>query len=67
MPLQLDEAVLQALVPLQELMPPHFTLSACAAEAKVLAAKIAAAVVIRVFLVMCHSHIEFRRCNHAPA
>src|SRR5437868_3731163 len=64
-PLQDDEAVLQALVPLQELMPPHFTLSACAAEAKVSAAKIAAAVVMRVFLVMSHSLVEYRG-DHAP-
>jgi hypothetical protein len=59
--LQDDEAVLQALVPLQELTPLHFTPSAWAAEAKVPAAKIAAAVATRVFLVMCHSLDEVMR------
>jgi hypothetical protein len=44
-------APLQALWPLQALVPPHFT-SAKEGEAKVLAAKIAAAVVIRVRLFM---------------
>jgi hypothetical protein len=43
---------LQALWPLQALAPAHFTLSACAAVAKVPAAKIAAAVVISVRLFM---------------
>jgi len=50
-PLQDDEAVLQALVPLHELAPLHFTPSACAAVANEPAAKIAVAVAMRVFLV----------------
>jgi hypothetical protein len=50
-PLQDDEAVLQALVPLHELTPEHFT-PACAGAAKLPAAKIAAAVAIKVFLVI---------------
>jgi hypothetical protein len=49
--LQDDEAVLQALVPLHELAPLHFTPSACAAVANEPAAKIAVAVAMRVFLV----------------
>src|SRR5580704_265333 len=53
-PLQDDEAVLQALVPLHELAPAHFT-AAWAAVAKLPAAKIAVAVAMRVFLVMSHS------------
>jgi hypothetical protein len=50
-PLQDDDAVLQALVPLHELAPLHFTPSACAAVANEPAAKIAVAVAMRVFLV----------------
>src|SRR5229473_5698236 len=49
-PLQDDEALLQALVPLHELAPLHFT-PAWAAVAKLPAAKIAVAVAMRVFLV----------------
>ena len=52
MPLQDDEALLQALVPLHELTPLHFTPAACAAVAKVPAAKMAAAVAASVFLVI---------------
>jgi hypothetical protein len=51
-PLQEDEADLQALVPLQELTPLHFTPPALAVAAKLPAAKIAVAVAMRVFLVM---------------
>src|SRR5258708_21535092 len=50
-PLQDDEAVLQALVPLHELAPLHFTPSACAAGANEPAAKIAVAAAMRGFLV----------------
>jgi hypothetical protein len=49
-PLQDDDALLQALVPLQELAPLHLTPAACADAARVPAANIAAAVAIRVFL-----------------
>jgi hypothetical protein len=56
-PLQADEAVLQALVPLQELTPMHFT-PASAVAAKLPAAKIAVAVASRVFLVMSLSRLE---------
>src|SRR4051812_46159116 len=51
-PLQALLAPLQALCPLQALLPPHFMPSAWAAVTKVPAAKIAAAVVISVRLVM---------------
>ena len=51
-PLQDDDAVLQALVPLHELTPLHFTPAACAEVARLPAAKIAVAVAIRVFLVI---------------
>jgi hypothetical protein len=54
-PLQAELAVLQALVPLHELTPAHFTEPegwACAAATKAPAAKIAVAVAARVFLVM---------------
>src|SRR4249920_2252630 len=54
-PLQDDEPILQALVPLHELTPLHFTPSACAAVAKLPAAKIAVAVALRVFLVINNS------------
>src|ERR1700730_13718241 len=49
-PLQDDDAVLQALVPLHELAPLHFTPSACAAVAHEPEAKIAVAVALRGFL-----------------
>jgi hypothetical protein len=51
-PLQDDEALLQALVPLQELTPLHFTPAAWADVARLPAAKIAVAVAIRLFLVI---------------
>jgi hypothetical protein len=54
-PLQDDEPILQALVPLHELTPLHFTPSACAAVAKLPAANMAVAVAMRVFLVIDHS------------
>jgi hypothetical protein len=52
---------LQALVPLHELMPAHFTepaVCACEAATKVPAAKMAVAVATRVFLVMFLSRTE---------
>src|SRR5262249_4021785 len=56
---------LQALWPLQALVPPHFTPSACAAVANVPAAKIAAAVAMMVLLVMmCSQSMSHRwRCG----
>jgi hypothetical protein len=67
-PLHADDAVLHALVPLHELMPPHFT-PAWAEVAKLPAAKIAVAVAIRVLLVICHSLFETPRQTsiHAPS
>jgi hypothetical protein len=56
-PLQDDEPILQALVPLHEFTPAHFT-PACAAVLKAPAAKIAVAVAMSVFLVMFLSRTE---------
>ena len=57
---------MQALVPLQELMPLHFTPSACAAVAKLPAAKMAVAVAMRVFLVIDNSLVSSQVRQVAP-
>jgi hypothetical protein len=63
-PLHEEDAVLHALVPLHELAPLHFT-PACAAVAKLPAAKITVAVANRRFLLIAHSLAGFLRCSHA--
>jgi hypothetical protein len=60
-PLQADEPDLQALVPLQEFAPVHFTVCALAEVANAPTAKIAVAVAMRVFLVMSHSLVDICR------
>lgn len=51
-PLQADVAVLEALMPLQELLPPHFTIWALAEVAKAPVGKIAAVVTTKLCLVL---------------